>query len=94
MSRDLKTYLTQHKEAAGDVLLIGFTGNVGAADYNKSLALSRAGSVADRLAADDFRIPLGHASSFGAQLPIASNEAQTGKGRNRRVAVWVPKGLD
>jgi phosphate transport system substrate-binding protein len=90
----LETYLTQHKEAAGDVVLIGFTDNVGAADYNKSLALSRAGSVADRLAADDFRIPAGHISSFGAQLPIASNETQTGKGRNRRVEVWVPKGLD
>jgi phosphate transport system substrate-binding protein len=90
----LETYLAQHKEAAGNFLLVGFTDNVGAAEYNKTLATNRAKSVAERLEGDDFKVLPDHVYSFGAQLPIASNETPTGKGRNRRVEVWVPKGLD
>jgi phosphate transport system substrate-binding protein len=90
----LESYLAQHNSSGDDILLIGYADNVGGAGPNKALALSRAESVAESLATDDVRVPNSAIRSFGMELPVASNDTPEGRARNRRVEVWVRKGVE
>lgn len=68
------------------VLIVGHTDNVGALDYNRSLSERRAQSVVEALAkqhgiARD-RLTAG---GVGMAAPIASNDGEAGRAKNRRV---------
>ncbi|MEM9901444.1 MAG: phosphate ABC transporter substrate-binding/OmpA family protein [Pseudomonadota bacterium] len=75
-----------------EILLFGFTDNVGRADLNQRLALERAESVRQailasaggQIAPDQIR-----ASSYGSIAPVGCNETIEGRASNRRVEVWV-----
>ena len=78
---------------AGRIVVEGHTDNVGAADYNDRLSLERAQSVLNVLsgaaALKAFKI---ESAGYGARRPIASNETDSGRQRNRRVEiVLVPQ---
>lgn len=68
------------------VVLVGHTDSVGALDTNRSLSLSRARSVRQRLI-DDHAVPPEQieAHGIGYLAPRASNTTPAGRDRNRRV---------
>jgi phosphate transport system substrate-binding protein len=89
----LEAYLVQHNGTGNDIVLIGFTDNIQGSVPNAILARNRAMGVAEALATEDVRVPQSQIQGFGAELPVASNETPEGRGRNRRVEIWVRNGL-
>jgi len=77
------------------VLVEGHTDATGPADINQAIALQRAQSVADILIDEGVSADLISVSSFGSDLPVASNELDdgsdhpTGRRFNRRVEVMI-----
>ena len=68
------------------VLIVGHTDNAGALDYNRSLSERRAQSVVDTLTkqhavARDRLTAVG----VGMAAPVASNDSESGRAKNRRV---------
>jgi len=68
----------------------GHTDNVGSAEYNQKLSQARANSVRQYLI-DNFGIKASRLSAIGYGLtkPIASNDTEEGRQKNRRVQVVV-----
>ncbi|MGF6748523.1 outer membrane protein OmpA-like peptidoglycan-associated protein [Paraburkholderia sp. MM5477-R1] len=72
------------------ILVAGYTDNVGNPDSNLKLSVARAGAVRDWLievsgiAATQFAI-----QGYGDTRPIASNDTQEGRARNRRVEITL-----
>jgi OOP family OmpA-OmpF porin len=66
--------------------VVGHTDNQGKPDYNLDLSRRRAASVVAELTAK-YGVPASRLDSFGCGLyaPVASNEAEEGRGMNRRV---------
>jgi OOP family OmpA-OmpF porin len=74
-----------------EILLSGHTSSEGGADLNRELSLKRVRSCKDYLATrgiDESRITI---RGFGPDQPIASNETEAGRSRNRRVEMKVTK---
>jgi phosphate transport system substrate-binding protein len=89
----LQTFLSQHGGMGGDILLIGFADETEAGTASEQLARQRAESVAISLEAIGVLVPPENIKDFGADLAVASNNTPEGRSRNRRVEVWVRKGL-
>jgi outer membrane protein OmpA-like peptidoglycan-associated protein len=70
------------------VYIVGHTDNVGGFDYNMSLSQRRAASVVDRLV-QAYGIAPTRLKPVGAGLiaPVASNDDEAGRGKNRRVEI-------
>lgn len=85
---ELGKALTSNRLAPCCFQIEGHTDNEGSDDYNRSLSARRAQSVIDYLARtfgiDRQRLM---AVGKGESKPIASNESETGRSRNRRVQV-------
>ena len=79
--------LSQPANRGKRVLLFGFADALGSADANRRLSQARAQAVAGELGSEGVRPDA--VSGFGAALPVASNETEEGRGRNRRVEVWL-----
>lgn len=78
-------YLTQNKKL--NVQVIGYTDSIGSATSNLELSLDRAQAVADYLrqqGVDQSQIKV---LAYGEQRPVANNETEAGRVKNRRVAV-------
>jgi phosphate transport system substrate-binding protein len=83
----LADFLSSPGRRRGGVVLCGFADSVGTSEANQALSLSRA-----NLVADEFRrrgIVPAVVSGFGAAAPVASNETEDGRRKNRRVEVWL-----
>lgn len=89
----LRSFLAEHGGTGDDILLIGFADKHEEAIREQNLARIRAERVATSLRAVGVIIPSENILDFGAELPVASNETPEGRGKNRRVEVWVRKGL-
>jgi phosphate transport system substrate-binding protein len=89
----LRAYLAQQDGTGNDILLIGFTDRQEATSRNQNLARMRAESVASSLRAIGVIVPSENIRGFGAELPAGSNETPEGRRKNRRVEVWIRKGL-
>ncbi|WP_462160044.1 substrate-binding domain-containing protein [Pseudoalteromonas sp. GB56] len=86
--RDLQrllAYLEEYPQKR--VVLMGFSDNSGDNTKNQSLSSQRALSVATELNARG--IPVFDTQGFGEVLPVANNDSEQGRERNRRVEVWV-----
>jgi OmpA-OmpF porin, OOP family len=70
------------------VYIVGHTDNVGGFDYNMSLSQRRAKSVVDQLI-QSYGISPDRLKPAGAGLiaPVASNDDEAGRGKNRRVEI-------
>ena len=71
------------------VIITGYTDNLGEPDYNSKLSLQRAEAVRDSLislGADPSRFEV---SGAGEAKPIADNDTDEGRAKNRRVEVAV-----
>ncbi len=75
-----------------DILIIGFTDDVGRFDLNERLALLRASSVRDALVGavgGDVLAGRMQVSSYGPLAPVGCNETADGRESNRRVEIWL-----
>jgi len=81
------TYLASPVVRGKQVLLIGFADNKGSPKLNLELSIERAKIVAHQFAS---RGVLAETSTgFGSAVPVASNETDEGREKNRRVEVWM-----
>jgi phosphate transport system substrate-binding protein len=69
------------------VALIGFADAVGEEELNLRLSRERAQAVAEELRSEG--VEPATVTGFGEALPVADNESDEGRRRNRRVEVWV-----
>ena len=69
------------------MLLFGFADSLGSPETNRRLSGARAAAVAGELRSEG--VDPEAATGFGSALPVASNESEEGKARNRRVEVWL-----
>jgi OOP family OmpA-OmpF porin len=85
---EVGTFLNNNPDAY--VQLVGYTCNIGSEEYNLGLSQRRAESAADYLAAKHNvsrdRIVVNY---YGEANPIASNDSEEGRSRNRRVEIAV-----
>jgi phosphate transport system substrate-binding protein len=85
--RDLDRLIEFLRGAPGTRLtLIGFSDSRGSFAQNAKLSLERAKNVGDELAARGVQASI---QALGHELPVASNETEEGREKNRRVEVWV-----
>lgn len=79
--------LSQPANRGRRVILFGFADSVGGAEANRRLSEARATAVAGELRSEG--VDPEAATGFGSALPVAGNETEEGKARNRRVEVWL-----
>lgn len=84
----IKDSLTIHLNRKKECLLVGFTDNQGAADYNMDLSRKRASHVSNRLVSQSVQGLL-RTYGGGMEWAIADNDTERGKAQNRRVEVWI-----
>jgi outer membrane protein OmpA-like peptidoglycan-associated protein len=85
--RELAETLKEYKDT--NILIEGHTDNTGKDAYNMELSRKRATSVKEyltTLGVDNNRLEV---IAFGEDKPIASNDTETGKQKNRRVEVAI-----
>lgn len=80
-------YLRSNNLNGSSVILLGFADSVGSADTNLSLSKQRAEAVAAEFKKRG--VNPGTTSGFGSAMPVASNDTEDGKNKNRRVEIWV-----
>ena len=78
-------YMKQHRDR--DLLLLGFSGASGDAMGDLDLSRAQASQVAQMLIARG--LYPARTEGFGATLPVASNDSQPGRAKNRRVEIWI-----
>lgn len=85
----IAAYLTAHPERG--MTVIGHTDNIGGPDFNLSLSQARSASVVAALVSR-YGISPGRLAELGAGLtrPVAPNDTEEGRARNRRVEL-VPR---
>jgi outer membrane protein OmpA-like peptidoglycan-associated protein len=69
----------------------GHTDDVGARDYNQSLSERRAASVKSYLVSQGIDALKIESSGLGATRPVASNDTEEGRKKNRRVEVVISR---
>jgi phosphate transport system substrate-binding protein len=75
---------------SGDsVLLFGFADSTGGRQMNQALSENRAKTVAQEF--EQRGLHPGTVRGFGPDLPVASNDTEEGREKNRRVEIWVRK---
>ena len=70
---------------AADLQVIGHTDSTGSVRYNLDLAMRRADAVVERLVTEGVAAGRLSALARGQAAPVASNETDEGRARNRRV---------
>ena len=75
--------------ATSEIYLVGFADADGNDIANKELSRNRAESVKAELA--NVGIKVTKVIGLGKEFPVASNETEEGKQKNRRVEIWVKK---
>ncbi len=76
------------------VSVVGFTDNVGSADYNLKLSKNRAESVLSNLVLRGVDISRLRSCGLGEKNPIASNKTPQGRATNRRVELHISTYFD
>lgn len=71
------------------IQVVGYTDNVGNAQYNQQLSEQRAQSVVAYLTSQGVSGNRFSASGYGERNPIASNATASGRAQNRRVTITI-----
>lgn len=85
---DLSKFL---KSSGNEIIITGHTSSEGEEEYNKNLGMKRAQEYKNyliRLGVNDNQISI---QSKGETKPIASNETEEGRAKNRRVEIKITK---
>src|SRR5262249_28534648 len=80
-------YLAGPTARGKEVMLIGFADNLGNAQANRALSNERAKIVARQFSSRGVLPAV--CTGFGSAVPVASNETDEGREKNRRVEVWL-----
>jgi outer membrane protein OmpA-like peptidoglycan-associated protein len=86
---DLAQVLKAYPNA--QVQIVGHTDNTGSADANKTLSLSRAEAIKGLLVSEGVAANRIATQGLGQDRPIASNDTEEGRARNRRIELNVTK---
>jgi phosphate transport system substrate-binding protein len=70
-------------------MLFGFADSQGGRELNLKLSRERAQSVASQF--QQRGVKPGVVTGFGYDLPVASNDSEEGRAKNRRVEIWVKR---
>lgn len=81
------SFLADSGYSGDNVMLLGFTDNTGNRPANLAMSQSRARAVAEAFAQRGLKPAT--VKGFGPDLPVASNESESGRERNRRVEIWL-----
>lgn len=71
------------------VEISGHTDNTGSEDHNIELSKNRAASVQSYLVANGIAVPRVTTKGYGASQPVADNETDSGRAKNRRIEMKV-----
>lgn len=71
------------------IKITGYTDNIGSEDYNKNLSKERAESVKGFLVSLGIEQKLISANGAGSKKPVATNETEAGRARNRRIEIYL-----
>jgi outer membrane protein OmpA-like peptidoglycan-associated protein len=85
--RELATSLDKYPNS--ELLIVGHTDNVGAADYNQGLSERRATAAARYLVSQGVSGARVATRGLGETEPVASNDDDSGRAANRRVEVAI-----
>ena len=77
------------KYPGSDLLIVGHTDQVGSATYNQSLSEKRAAAAANYLVAQGVKRSRVSTRGLGETEPLASNDTELGRQKNRRVEVAI-----
>jgi len=78
-----------HKYPGSDLLIVGHTDQVGSASYNQVLSERRAAAAADYLVSQGVDRSRIGTRGMGETEPVAGNDTELGRQRNRRVEVAI-----
>jgi phosphate transport system substrate-binding protein len=81
------TFMVDLKNDRKSVMLFGFADNRGSPQLNTALSASRAQAVAAQLQTAGIKPEV--VTGFGSEMPVASNDTEDGREKNRRVEIWV-----
>jgi OmpA-OmpF porin, OOP family len=84
---DIQYYVERKPETK--LVVSGHTDNRGAAEKNKLLSKGRADFVQKQLGKSGFDLRQISTTGFGQEKPIAPNEAENGRAKNRRVEISI-----
>ncbi len=79
--------IADRSSAGAKILLFGFADSTGAPEVNEALSLDRAKVIEDQLVQRGVKPAA--VRGFGAALPVASNDTDDGREKNRRVEIWI-----
>jgi phosphate transport system substrate-binding protein len=83
------TFLSDQHYSGDNVLLFGFADNKGSPSINCDLSQKRAQAVRDQFILRG--VHPAATTGFCSELPVASNDSDDGREKNRRVEIWVKK---
>ena len=86
---NLGEYIKSKGITVVDINVIGHTDSRGSAEYNQGLSERRAMAVRDYLVADGIAADIIDVSGEGENEPVASNDTDEGRAKNRRVEIHV-----
>jgi outer membrane protein OmpA-like peptidoglycan-associated protein len=90
--RKLADFLQKHPER--NVLIEGYTDNIGSAGYNATLSQRRAEAVANALVGLGIAPQRLKSVGYGKDFPVAENNTDTNRALNRRVEVYISQGTE
>jgi phosphate transport system substrate-binding protein len=85
----LGRYLSSSAVTGRRFYIVGFADSDGSWPRNEALAMRRAETVADLLKGAGVRVSRSNIRTLSYLAPIACNDSDAGKGKNRRVEVWI-----
>lgn len=85
----LARYLQTPAVSGRRYFIAGFADADGGWEFNLRLAAARAARVGQELERSGVRVPRDGLLSFSYMAPVACNDADAGRAKNRRVEVWI-----
>lgn len=83
------SFIADLKYTGDRIMLFGFADSTGSRDANVALSLNRARVVQDQFVQRGLKPTI--VKGFGPDLPVASNDNEDGREKNRRVEIWLKK---
>jgi phosphate transport system substrate-binding protein len=83
----MAAFFGDFKYRGDDILLFGFSDSTGSRSVNMHLSRDRARAIKDQF--EQRGLEPAVVEGFGSDLPVASNETDEGREKNRRVEVWL-----
>lgn len=83
----LVRFLARPENRRKSLVLVGFSDNSGSPETNVRLSKERADEVARQLGLRG--VVVARTAGFGQAMPLAANDTEVGRKKNRRVEVWI-----